>query len=127
MLDALKSKGADIALGSRFLGEPKRIPFRRTIVAKLAVLFTWLTTGLRLTDAHNGLRVMTAPAARTIRITQNRMAHASEIIELIARHKLKLVEVPVTIVYTDYSLAKGQSLSDAVNIILELLTGRLQK
>jgi hypothetical protein len=53
------------------------------------------------------------------------MAHASEIVELIKRHKLRFIEIPVTILYTDYSLKKGQPLANALNIVLELLTGRL--
>jgi polyprenyl-phospho-N-acetylgalactosaminyl synthase len=125
LLQILKTENADIVMGSRFLGKASQISLRRKLVLKLAVLLTWITTGIRLTDAHNGLRVMTANAARKIRITQNGMAHASEIIELIKRHDLRFVEAPVTILYTDYSLKKGQPLSNALNIVLELLTGRL--
>jgi polyprenyl-phospho-N-acetylgalactosaminyl synthase len=125
MFQILKAGGFDVVLGSRFLDHRTTISLRRKIVLKLAVLLTWVMSGKRLTDAHNGLRVMTADAARKIRITQNGMAHASEIIELVQRHKLAVTEVPVTVLYTDYSLKKGQPLSNAVNIVLELLTGRL--
>ena len=125
LIEALKKEKADIALGSRFLEKTQSITFWRKTVLKLAVLLTWITTGIRLTDAHNGLRVMTADAARKIRITQNGMAHASEIVELIKRHKLRFIEVPVTVLYTDYSLKKGQPLANALNIVFELLTGRL--
>jgi polyprenyl-phospho-N-acetylgalactosaminyl synthase len=125
LIGALKREHADIALGSRFLEKPLNITFWRKTVLKLAVLLTWITTGIRLTDAHNGMRVMTADAAKKIRITQNGMAHASEIIELIKRHELRFIEIPVTILYTDYSLKKGQPLANALNIVLELLTGRL--
>jgi glycosyltransferase involved in cell wall biosynthesis len=127
MLEILKKENFDIAMGSRFLEKPNNISLRRKIILKGAILITWLTTGVRLTDAHNGLRVMTGEAARKLRITQNGMAHASEIIELLKRHQLRFVEVPVTILYTDYSLRKGQPLSNALNILLELVTGRLGK
>jgi len=127
MLEILKTEKVDIVLGSRFIKKPENISLRKRIILKCAVLLTWITTGIRMTDAHNGLRVMTAEAARKLRITQNGMAHASEIIELIKRHHLRFVEVPVTILYTDYSLRKGQPLSNALNILLELVTGRLGK
>jgi len=127
LCDALKEKGADVAMGSRFLDSSTSVPLRRRIVLKLAILLTWLTAGIRLTDAHNGLRVMKAEAARKIRITQNGMAHASEIVELIRRHRLNVIEEPVTVLYTEYSLKKGQPLSNAFNIVLELLTGRLAR
>ncbi len=83
MLEKLKEISADIVLGSRFLGEAPGIPLRRKLFLRAAVLFTNVTTGTRLTDTHNGLRLMTADAARRFRITQNGMAHASEFIEQI--------------------------------------------
>jgi hypothetical protein len=74
-----------------------------------------------VTDAHNGFRAFTAAAAAKIQITQNRMSHASQICSEVARNKLRYVEVPVTIRYTDYSLAKGQRISGSVNIIWDLI------
>jgi hypothetical protein len=68
---------------------------------------------------------MTADAARKLKITQNRMAHASEIINGIARLRLRYREVPVTIRYSEYSLNKGQKLTGSVNILVELLVGWL--
>jgi len=127
MLEALVSQHAEICLGSRFLGEAVGMSSMRRIVLKAAILFTWVTAGLKLTDAHNGLRVMTAKAARTIRIRQNRMAHASEIIEEISRHKISYIEHPVTIVYTEYSRAKGQRISNMINIVVELFMERLSR
>ena len=118
---------AQVAIGSRFLGEALAMPASRKLLLKAAVLFTWLTAGVRMTDAHNGLRCFSAAAARQIRITQNRMAHASEIIEEIGQNKLSYIEVPVTIRYTEYSMAKGQSMSNSLHIVLDLLLGRLFK
>jgi polyprenyl-phospho-N-acetylgalactosaminyl synthase len=127
LLEALRRAGADFALGSRFLGGATNIDLSRRMLLKAAVLFTRLTTGLRLTDVHNGMRAMTRRGARALRIRQNRMAHASEILQQIARSRLPYVEVPVTVEYTPYSKAKGQRLSNSVNIVLELLTGALQR
>ena len=92
---------------------------------RLATVFTCLTTGLRLTDTHNGLRAMTRRGATTIRIRQNRMAHASEILSQIADGGLRYVEVPVTIDYTAYSLAKGQKIGDSLTILSDLITEKL--
>jgi hypothetical protein len=125
MTEALMASGADVALGSRFLGRADGLPFARRVVLKLAVAFTRWITGLYLTDVHNGLRVFTASAARRIRITQNRMAHASEILGQIAASGLKFVEVPVTIDYSSYSLAKGQRSGDLIVILLDLFARRL--
>lgn len=127
LLAGLRGGGADFALGSRFLGEAKNIDRSRKWMLKAAVLFTRITTGLKVTDAHNGLRAMSRRGASALRIRQNRMAHASEILQQIARSGLPYVEVPVTVEYTAYSKAKGQKLSNSVNIVLELLTGALQR
>lgn len=127
IVQAMEEAGAEIGLGSRFLGTAVGMTRKRRLTLQLAVLFTRLTSGLTLTDAHNGLRVFTAPAAAKLRITQNRMAHASEILDQIARLRLSYVEVPVTIYYTDYSKAKGQSGLDALTILLDLFEGRLYR
>lgn len=122
-----RETGADVVIGSRFLGRAEGIPRLRRWALKVAVLFTRMSAGVRVTDAHNGLRLLTRHAASAIHLHQNRMAHASEIIEQIGRAGLSVVECPVTIVYTEYSLGKGQRLSNAVNILAELLVERLNK
>ena len=127
LLAALKRENADFALGSRFLGRSLRMPVTRLLLLRLATLFTRLTTGLRLTDTHNGLRAMTRKGAQAIRLRQNRMAHASEILSQIADSGLRYVEVPVTIEYTAYSLAKGQRIGDSLTILSDLITEKLYR
>ncbi|QEG40859.1 glycosyltransferase family 2 protein [Roseimaritima ulvae] len=125
MLQPVVGGQADVALGSRFLGSTQNMPWSRRILLKLAILFTRLTNGLTLTDTHNGFRALSRKAAQQIRIRQPRMAHASEILDQIARHELQYVEVPVTIRYHAETLAKGQSSWDAFRITGHLLAGRL--
>ena len=88
---------------------------------RAAVVFTRIMSGAMLTDTHNGFRAMTRRGAETLCITMNRMEHASEIIEQVARSGLKYIEVPVCIRYTADSLAKGQKTSAAVQLGLKLL------
>ena len=127
LIDALVRRGADFALGSRFLGSAVNLPAQRRALLKAAVWFTRATTGLSITDSHNGLRAMTRHGASRIHLRQNRMAHASEILHQIAVSGLKYVETPVTIHYSAYSLAKGQTLFDALLIILDLFARRLHR
>lgn len=121
MLAALAESGADIALGSRFLGTTVNMPRMRGIVLKAAVRYTQWQTGRHFSDAHNGLRMFTARAARECRLQQPGMAHASEMLATIARKNLEYVEVPTTVTYSEYSLAKGQSLANSVKILFDLL------
>ncbi len=127
MVAALRAAPADFALGSRFLGDAIALSTARRLLLRAATVFTQLTTGLRLTDTHNGLRAMTRRGAESIRLRQNRMAHASEILAQIAASGLPYVEVPVRIEYTAYSLAKGQRLGDALAILLDLFARRLYR
>lgn len=128
MIEQCQGGGYDVALGTRFGagGLAVNITWRKNIVLRIAIVLTRWMTGLKVTDTHNGLRVFSRRAAEQIRITQNGMAHASEILTQISAKKLTYIEVPVTITYTDYSLKKGQSLWNGVNILWELLTGRMK-
>lgn len=127
LLDTQRQSGADVVVGSRFLGSAEGMPALRRLVLRLAVIFTRITSGVALTDAHNGLRLLMRSAAERIRIEQNRMAHASEIVDQFHSLRLKVAEAPVTIRYTEYSLQKGQRLDNALNIVIELFVARLLK
>lgn len=133
LIHSLIQSGVDVVLGSRFLrnikGIPltRRIPLTRLLLLKAAVVFTKITTGLRVTDTHNGLRAFRREAAERIMIHQDRMAHASEILEQIAEKKLRYREVPVTIRYTRYSLQKGQHTLSSLKILWDLFLGKMSK
>jgi polyprenyl-phospho-N-acetylgalactosaminyl synthase len=127
LVEALLQGHAEVALGSRFLGQALNLPPLRRLLLRAATVFTRLTTGLQVTDTHNGLRAMTRRGAAAIRLRQNRMAHASEWLSQIAASGLRYVERPVTIDYTVYSLAKGQTAADALLILLDLFARRLYR
>jgi glycosyltransferase involved in cell wall biosynthesis len=121
MLAKLRAENLDIVIGSRFLDDrPQMTPLKRATL-RLAALYTRLTTGMALTDAHNGLRVIGRELLEKINLRQNRMAHASELIDQIGGNKAKWAEFPTHIVYTEYSKAKGQSVLNSINILVELL------
>lgn len=116
---------AHYSLGSRFLGQALGMPLTRRWLVQAARLFTRLFSGVHLTDSHNGLRAMTRQGASRIRLTCNRMEHASEILDQIARSGLPFVEVPVTICYSKETLHKGQRSSAALSIAARLILERI--
>jgi glycosyltransferase involved in cell wall biosynthesis len=119
---------ADILCGSRFLGiKSSTMPKAKFVLLKMAALFTRMTTGVPVTDAHNGLRAFNIRSATKIKITQNRMAHASEIVSQIKKNHLRYKEYPVLIQYTEYSISKGQRITNAINILIDLFFGGLSK
>ena len=125
MLNTLIEGKYDIVLGSRFLQENK-IPLKKRILLKGGIIFTYILSQIWLTDVHNGLRVMTADTAKKLDLQHDRMEHASEILDKIKVLNLKYKEVPVTIHYTDYSQAKGQSISNSINIAFKLISSKLK-
>ena len=128
LIEALDRTGADFALGSRFLDASSLgMPLARRWLLRAATWFTRVTSGLQVTDTHNGLRAMTRRGASAIALRQNRMAHASELLDQIARSGLAYVEVPVTIEYSRYSLAKGQRLADSLTILFDLSAQKLTR
>jgi glycosyltransferase involved in cell wall biosynthesis len=125
LVEPVRSGKADVALGSRFLGGTVGMPWPRRVVLLLGVWFTRGFSRIRVTDTHNGFRAFSRAAAASLRLTHDRMAHASEILDRIRELRLRFVEVPVTVRYFDETLAKGQSSWNAFRIVGELLLGRL--
>jgi glycosyltransferase involved in cell wall biosynthesis len=121
MVEVARSGAADVVLGSRFSrATASDVPWIKRHALRAVVAMSPASRKLGLTDAHNGLRVLTLPVVRSLRISMNGMAHASEIVSYLARSHWRIVEIPVEILYTDYSRAKGQSLVNGVNILFDL-------
>lgn len=121
MLDLARNEGLDVVFGSRFLDDRTDAGLLKRAVLRMAVAYTNLTTRTKLTDAHNGLRLLSRDVVSRLQITQNRMAHASELVSQIGALDVRYAESPVHVLYTDYSRSKGQSLWNAVNILAELI------
>lgn len=118
---------ADVCLGSRFLMNTNNAPLVRRIILKGGAISMRQFYGLRLTDSHNGFRALSRKAAQKIQLKSDGMEHASEIIEQIAEHKLRYKEVPNTITYSDKTLAKGQSNSNATRIMMKMVISKLKR
>lgn len=125
MIAPIEAGTADIVLGSRFLEHAAEVPAARRVLLRLAVAFTGVMSGARLTDAHNGLRALSRRAAERVNLQLDRMAHASEIIDQLVRTGLPLVEVSVTVRYTAYSVQKGQRAGNAARIVWDYLLNKL--
>ena len=121
MVDRARAEDLAIIFGSRFLDDATQVGWSKKLVLKTAAAVTKQRTGLDLTDAHNGLRLLRRDALQQVVLRQDGMAHASEIVSQLAGTGLPWAEMPVHIAYTDYSKAKGQSLLNSVNILVDLV------
>ena len=124
MLGPIVNDQADIVFGSRFLGKPANFPFsKRYIIYPLARLFNALVFGIRLSDPQNGFRALNRRAAQIIHIDNRAMAHNSEIQAKAFNAKLRISEVPITVVYHEF----GQKLSGGFKIAKDLLIHKIIK
>lgn len=126
MIEPIISDEADVVLGSRFLEkEVKDMPISRRVMHVGARAFTLFMSGMRLTDTHNGFRALSKDAAKKLRISLDRFAHASEILDLIAARRLRMVERPVSITYTAETLKKGQFRGGVWSVVKDVIKKRL--
>lgn len=118
-VQALLTSGKEVILGSRWLGRPARgVPFvKRILLRTVGRWFTYLQTGVWLTDFHNGFRVFNRRALSLIRLTHDGMAHNAEIIAALRRHRLTFAEWPVEVTYHEY----GQGVRGGAKIFWDLL------
>ncbi|BAU98723.1 glycosyltransferase family 2 protein [Aurantimicrobium minutum] len=121
MLSLAREKKLGMVFGSRFLDSRTKPGFAKKIILKTAVWVSNLMSPIKLTDAHNGLRVLSRQAAENLDLKQDRMAHASEIVVQLGKTQLPWAEYPVEVLYTEYSKSKGQPIINAVNILVELI------
>ena len=120
MINRMRVDDIDVLIGSRFLGAAEGMPKNRRLLLKAARLFERFTSGVRLTDAHNGLRVFSRRFASQIDLAMTDMAYASELLRLIGDSGLTYAEHPVTIDYTEYSMHKGQRSMNSINIAMDI-------
>jgi polyprenyl-phospho-N-acetylgalactosaminyl synthase len=127
LIEPIVNGDVEVTLGSRFLDPRDRqaVPLQKQWLLKAGVFVSWLFTGMWLSDTHNGLRALSRTAAERIVLKENGFAHATEILDLLRRAKIRYREVPVSIRYTDYSRKKGQSIFNSCNILIDLLLRRI--
>lgn len=113
---------ADIVFGSRFLGKQPNWPFlKKYIIMPLAFIFTRLVLRVKLSDPQNGFRALNRRAAELTTITNRAMAHASEIQTEAFKNKLRIAEVPVTVIYHEF----GQKLNGGFQVLKDLLINKI--
>ena len=119
----LENKRPDLYLGSRFLEGSKveNMPGFRKVILWIAKIVTRIFYGAKISDPHNGYRVIALPTFRKFVITADGMHYANEVNEQIKRHHMKYREIPVHIRYTDYSLKKGQKNSNSLKLAMEMI------
>ena len=121
VLESVLNGKVDVAIGSRALEGWKEIPTDRKIILILSNLLTWWFFGIKTSDSLSGFRAFNRMAIEKIRIQTDRMEVSNEFFCEIKRNKLRLLEVPIKVIYSDYSRSKGQKNSNAFDVGVKLL------
>jgi len=109
---------ADVVIGVRdFEHMPGSKKFGNTVMN----LITWIFYGMKVNDSQSGLRAFKREAAMILEINARDYGVSSEIVGEIKRHKLRLKEVPMKTIYTDYSMTKGTNLKVGLRILGKLM------
>jgi len=109
---------ADVVIGIRDFRE---MPFRKKFGNVVMNIITHIFYGISVNDSQSGLRALSLNAAETIELHSRDYGVSSEIIGEVKRKKLKLVEVPIETIYTDYSLSKGTDTKIGLKILAKLI------
>lgn len=117
-VEKLKQGYFDVVLGSRFIDSRSRVPLiKRLFIIPVGRLVNYIFAGIWLSDAHNGFRVLNKNALNAIKLSQDGMAHASQILKIIKNKKLKFTEHPVEVRYHEF----GQGILGGFKVIWDLI------
>jgi len=99
------------------------MPSYKILANYLGNFFTWLIYGLWVSDSQSGFRAYSKKAIYLIDTKTDRYEYDSEIIKEIKRNKLKFVEVPIEVHYTEYSMNKKhkQNLKNGLKTLIKMI------
>ncbi|WP_456416200.1 glycosyltransferase family 2 protein [Methanocaldococcus sp.] len=122
-------EGYDFVIGSRMMdkNELKNMPLVKRIGNFGLNFITYLMGGYLVTDSQSGLRAFSYEAAKKIvkELKSDRYEVSSEFIILAKKNKLKLKEVPIKTIYTEYSMARGTNVKTGFKILFKLIMQKL--
>jgi glycosyltransferase involved in cell wall biosynthesis len=109
---------ADVVIGKRNF---KEMPFRKKFGNVVMNIITLIFYGKNVEDSQSGLRAFNRKAASLMELHSRDYGVSSEIVGEVSRHHLQLMEVPITTIYTDYSLSKGTNTKVGLKILAKLI------
>lgn len=121
MIELIQKHHFDIVIGSRLTKGAQNMPPDRRILNRLANALTFFLFGVNTTDSQSGFRAFSRRAIESISLKTERMEVSSEVFAEIKRLKLRFTEVPIKVIYTQYSRSKGQQNSNKWSVGYKLM------
>ena len=122
-INALRTNGADVVIGSRFLDKNNNntIPKWRVAGMKVLDVFTRAAGDIKTTDSQSGYRAYSRKAIEKIKITNPDMGAGSEILTQVKDYNLKVVEIPIAVRYDIENTSSKNPVSHGVGVLLDLI------
>lgn len=120
LLRPIKEGKADIVFANRF-GQRNKIPLIRRIANNIGNVVTLLATGKYVRDSQCGFKVFGPKAVKQIDLRMNGFEFCSEIVRECVRHRWRVAEIPTKVLYSEYTLAKGQSFANGIRTAFKIL------
>lgn len=114
------SEKYDVIIGSRMIN-PKGMPFTRKLFNRVGSLITFILYGIYVRDSQTGFKIFNKKALDKIEINFDRYEFCSEVLHEISRNKLTYKEIPIKVIYTEYSLSKGQNFSNGIRMVFKMI------
>ena len=124
LISPILSGKADVVIGSRLINT-KGMPKVKIVTNKIANIITYLFSGIMVSDSQSGMRAYNARSLTNIDIKTTGYEYCTEVFSEIKRLDLKLTEIPIKVIYSDYSKRKGQPIANSANILVKLLVRSL--
>ena len=133
LIQPILEKKVDVVVGSRMI-KPQNMPKSRIFMNKIANIVTFVFFGIMVGDSQSGFRAYSRKAYTSIYSYMDRYEFESEILGQIRHFRLKLLEVPIKVIYSDYSLNKyknskvsGQGFLNGIKMVIRLVENALFK
>ncbi|MDD5740229.1 MAG: glycosyltransferase family 2 protein [Candidatus Peribacteraceae bacterium] len=120
LLQPAEDGSADIVFANRF-GRRNLIPFIRCLFNAIGNIITFTATGRWVADSQCGFKVFGPRAVRELNIRMSGFEFCTEIVRESVQHKWRMAQIPVKVIYSEYTLAKGQSFAGGVKTALKIL------
>lgn len=120
LLAPIVERKADIVFANRF-GTRNKIPFIRRVFNGLGNIVTFFATGRWVQDSQCGFKAFGPKALQDVNLRMNGFEFCTEIVRESVQHRWRIAEVPVKVLYSEYTLAKGQSFASGVRTAFKIL------
>ena len=126
LIDPIVKDGYDVVLGSRLLNHDG-MPGMKVVANKIGNFFTLLFYGILVSDSQSGFRAFSKYAVSVIDTKADKYEYDSKVIREIKNNRLKFIEVPIKVRYTEYSMGKKhkQGLVNGLKTLARMIWDKL--